>query len=50
MRISVHRVNKATNIGSRLEYGAETGAVSECKDTNKKTETQNFTLIFVPSI
>ena len=38
---------QATNMGSRLEYGAETGAISECKSTNSNRKRQIFATLFV---
>ena len=50
MRLSEHRVYQATNIGSRLEYGAETGVVSEGKGTNNNRKHKIFTRFFASSI
>ena len=40
---------QATNIGSRLEYGAETGAISACKGSDKSLNRQIFTQFFASS-
>lgn len=41
---------QATNIGSRLEYGAETEDISVCKDSNKSLNHQILTKTFVSSL
>lgn len=46
MRLSEHRVIKLL-IGSRLEYGAETGAISNRKGTNYNWKIQIYSLFFL---